>query len=402
MTAEKYHHAHFLLLLTIGFAWMFFHSVPLAAQGDYCQESPWKGKKVFKEKGCIQCHAVYGRGGDIGPDLGTKKFYGTYMQLASLMWNHLPRMFTVMESRKRPFPKLTEKDMNQLLAYLAFIRYVGEPGSEHRGTRLLRSKQCIVCHRFGGEGGTIGPDLSKRKEYLSALSMVSAMWNHGPQMQKIFRRQDIEPPEFSGTEIVDLTVAVRSYMSPVKVPSTAFNLGEPSKGEKLLETKGCTRCHAVSGKGGKVGPDFATIDFNYSVTQIAGRMWNHLPRMWEMMSREKMAFPKFTEEEMADVISYLYALKLNDPPGDSKAGKMIVEQRNCLSCHSLRGTGSKDAPDLTKIGPLRNPVSLITKMWNHAPVMKKQLEKKALRWPWLSGKEMTDVYAYLRSMVKKK
>ncbi|NOY05983.1 MAG: c-type cytochrome [Chlorobi bacterium] len=402
MTAEKYHHTYFLLTLFIGITWMFFQGASAVAQGDYCQESPWKGKKVFKEKGCIQCHAVYGRGGDIGPDLGKKKFYGTYMQLASLMWNHLPRMFTVMENRKRPFPKLTEKDMNKLLAYLAFIRYVGEPGNEHRGVKLLRSKRCIVCHQFGGEGGTIGPDLSKRKEYLSSLSMVRAMWNHGPQMQKIFRKQGIEPPEFSGTEIVDLTVAVRSYMSPSRVPSRAFNLGEPSKGRELLESKGCTRCHAVAGKGGTVGPDFTTVDFNYSVTQIAGKMWNHLPRMWEMMSSEKMAFPEFTEEEMADVISYLYALKLNDPPGDSKAGKKIVEQRNCLSCHSLRGTGSKDAPDLAKIGPLRNPVSLITKMWNHAPVMKKQLEKKSLRWPWLSGKEMTNVYAYLQSVAKKK
>ena len=54
---------------------------------------PWDGKKVFVEKGCIQCHAIYGEGGNKGTDLGEDKFYGSYLDLAALMWNHFPEMY---------------------------------------------------------------------------------------------------------------------------------------------------------------------------------------------------------------------------------------------------------------------------------------------------------------------
>jgi hypothetical protein len=37
-------------------------------------------------------------------------------------------------------------------------------------------------------------------------------------------------------------------------------------------------------------------------------------------------------------------------------------------------------------------------MWNHAPVMEEKILEKVLNWPEFSGKEMTDLYAYLSSL----
>ncbi|NIT61885.1 MAG: c-type cytochrome, partial [Aliifodinibius sp.] len=44
-------------------------------------------------------------------------------------------------------------------------------------------------------------------------------------------------------------------MSPTKVPVGSFELGDPVKGKKLSEEKGCLHCHSIGGEGGTLGPD---------------------------------------------------------------------------------------------------------------------------------------------------
>ena len=35
-------------------------------------------------------------------------------------------------------------------------------------------------------------------------------------------------------------------------------------------------------------------------------MWNHAPPMWEKMSMERVAPPKFSQTEMANLFAFLY------------------------------------------------------------------------------------------------
>ena len=221
----------FLILLITGFTIGYTQKISWP-------QSPWEGREIFHKKGCIQCHAVNGRGGEDGPDLGIEKFYGTYLELAALMWNHFPKMFEKMQKTDFQFPELDREEMKQLIAYLSYMRYIGEStGRESKGRKILKNKGCVLCHEFGGLGGDIGPDITAKKEYLTPMMLAESMWNHGPNMMEIFQDHNIERPEFEDDEIVDLATGIRSYMRPTKVPLNSHYLGDPVQGKKIAEKK---------------------------------------------------------------------------------------------------------------------------------------------------------------------
>jgi cytochrome c2 len=363
------------------------------------QRSPWTGHALFREKGCITCHSIYGKGGKEGPDLGEHKFYGTYFELAASMWNHLPAMLERMQETGSEFPDLSAGEMEQLIIYLSYMRYIGEKGNERKGRSLLQKKGCVKCHRIGGSGGDIGPDICVREEYLTGLALIESMWNHVPEMMEVFEERDIDRPKFKGNDIVNLAAGIRSYAGPTKVPIDQHYVGDPAAGRKLAEEKGCLHCHSDPDEGGDLGPDFEDLDFDESATQIAGKMWNHGPKMWENMKEEGLSFPVFEKGEMADVVAYLYSLQLQDDPGRPAKGRDIVERR-CLSCHTLKGEGAGVSPDLEELGEIDSPLEMIKAMWNHAPDMRQAQMEQELKWPKLEGEDVADLYAFLRTLSK--
>ena len=92
------------------------------------------GGQVFFEKGCVQCHSVLGEGGKTAPELDkTPSARMTSAQIAGVMWNHAPRMWEEMEGEGVAIPRITEKEMADLFAFLYSIRYFDEPGDPSRG-----------------------------------------------------------------------------------------------------------------------------------------------------------------------------------------------------------------------------------------------------------------------------
>ncbi len=58
-----------------------------------------RGAALFNSLGCIQCHAIAGRGGHTAPDLGRlgdRDF--TPASLAATMWNHAPAMWSAIKA----------------------------------------------------------------------------------------------------------------------------------------------------------------------------------------------------------------------------------------------------------------------------------------------------------------
>jgi cytochrome c551/c552 len=188
---------------------------------------------------------------------------------------------------------------------------------------------------------------------------------------------------------------MRSYISATRVPREMSFGGDPTRGEGLFAEKGCVHCHSYRGVGGTEGPDFADVALDYSAVQIAGKMWNHAPRMWEIMEKENITVPEFKEGEMADLVAYLYSLKLHDEPGNADRGRRLIDNKGCLACHPLRGEGPKISKDLASLEGMDSSLAMIAGMWNHAPGMQEKHKEKHKKWPKLGARDMADLYAYL-------
>ena len=119
-------------------------------------------------------------------------------------------MWAKMKDLGVPFPKLSEREMANLLAYLHFVGYMGAGGDATRGSTIFREKSCSRCHAVGGEGAKVGPDLAASDALRSSLNWASAMWNHSPAMEKKFGETQTTWPRFTDDEMADLVEFLRS------------------------------------------------------------------------------------------------------------------------------------------------------------------------------------------------
>jgi mono/diheme cytochrome c family protein len=141
-----------------------------------------QGAKVFEER-CAHCHAVNGKGGNLGPPLGPENSVPlSPASFASLMWNHAPAMLKSGSETKTPVPQLHGKDMNNLLAFLASLRYFEPSGSPTAGKDVFSKRGCAACHGQAAEGTQSGPPLKSGHQSYTAVTFASALWRHGPRM----------------------------------------------------------------------------------------------------------------------------------------------------------------------------------------------------------------------------
>ncbi len=371
-----------------------YSSILICQNINFPIQNPLEGRIVFEEKGCIYCHAINGYGENKAPDLGRNKYYGSFLNIASKIWNHIPQMNQKFRKLKIERPRFSDKEMLNLIYFIYYLRYLGEPGSVSNGKKLLSNKSCINCHKVGEKGGDIGPEFSDLGEYSSPLLLAQAMWNHGPTMQKKMKELKIPYPSLSGKEINDISVYIK--LASYNTTKVRLSPGSPLKGQKVFKRKGCGNCHQIKGMEEKIGPNLSDIKLNKSVTEIAAMMWNHSSDMIDNMKEEKLNFPKFKDNEMADLIAYLYFIKFKDKPGDAKKGLLVFEEKGCASCHE-----NGDGPDLTKLKPFKSRIHILQRMWNHATKMENLLVIQNDEWPKLTQKEMRDLYEYLISVLIK-
>lgn len=366
----------------------------LQAQELNLPTDPLNGRIAFEEKKCITCHAVGGYGGTAGPDLSRDQYFGSALELASIIWNHAPEMNRKFRQLRMDRPTLTETEMLDLLGFLYYLRYLGEPGSVANGKSLLTSKGCMNCHSIGGQGGTIGPDFKTIQRYSAPLYLVQAMWNHGPAMQDQIQKGKMKYPVLTGQDIVDIA----SYLRQVSTANVEVRLsvGNPKRGRQLFEEKHCSKCHVGEGKRKRIEAGLIKIDLKKGVTEVASAMWNHGQAMLEYMQRESIDWPQFSGNEMADIIAYIYFLGFEDKEGNAQRGKEVFTEKGCVSCHSSGGKG----PDLRSATGITSPVKMIQLMWNHAGEMEDMLLMQNKRWPQLSVIEMRDLYAFLKKTSK--
>ncbi|MBI2160814.1 MAG: c-type cytochrome [Candidatus Rokubacteria bacterium] len=341
--------------------------VPVSAQPVFSpSQDPLAGSRVFGTKGCATCHAVNGIGGKVGPDLGRIARPRSFYDLATAMWNHLPRMVERMQQRSIPRPHLDPREVGDLIAFLYTLNYFDAPGNPEAGRRYFSEKRCIVCHQVGDTGGVVGPNLDFLRQFGTPIFVAAAVWNHGPQMTEAMKAGGIERPAFIGPELQDLI----AYLAPASVgrEGPVYVLpGRADTGRKLFAEKRCGSCHSVGGGGAGVGPDLVGRGVRRSLVEFAAAMWNKAPTMVAAMKAQGISLPQLRPEEMADIVAYLYSVRYFADPGNSRTGLALATEKGCLA------------------------------LWNHPVVKPVGTAGQKGAWPEFRPEEMADLVALLQS-----
>ena len=133
-----------------------------------------------------------------------------------------------------------------------------------RGSLMFRAR-CAGCHGLDGKGVS-GPDLTQ------ALAT-------GLTEERFFRivrnGQGTEMPRFSAEQTSD--PQVREILMHLRT-LTAGGAGEAARGNaangaKLFAAR-CAACHAVGGRGGRLGPDLSRIGALRSSAALSGKVRN--------------------------------------------------------------------------------------------------------------------------------
>lgn len=354
---------------------------------------PIRGQQLFVSKRCVACHAVRGTGGRIGPDLGRTLAKGSFFELAAALWNHSVVMHEKMREFRLTRPTFEASELADLVAFLYFLNYFDEPGDPQFGKVLFAEKHCIQCHRLGRVGGQAGPRLDSLPRGTPPLKIAQDLWNHGPVMVPAIRGLGLNVPEFQGSEIVDLFAYLRSQ-GQRKVSRDFRSAGDPTKGERLFETKECSRCHALFGSRPAIGPDLGKTELRGSVTQLAGRMWNHWPAMSQAMSALGLTPPTFQGEELADVFAYLFMARYEGQKGSRERGRAIYAKKGCAYCHGPVGEGGR-GPSLRGVTSGAAKEAIAQRMWNHAPGMVQKMGNEQIPFPRFAAEELADLFAFL-------
>ncbi|MCL5029185.1 MAG: cytochrome c [Bacteroidetes bacterium] len=379
-------------LLSAAFIFYGFTSNDFLVQGKQVKkkslpENPIEGRIVFENKGCINCHAINGSGGNSAPDLGKQNFFGSDYDLISAMWNHSPVMLNKMELKNIDLQKFNAKDFRSLRLFLYYLRYLGGSGNVNAGKKLFTKMNCANCHSIGKESSN-KIRLDKIGVYASPVYLAQVMWNHAVKMQKMQKASNVKVPLFKNDEFADLSAYISSVSAYNKQKKIYMAPGNPIAGKKLFSDKGCYYCHNEK----HIGPDLTKVNMNKSVTEIAGLMWNHSSEMEPVMQKNKIPMPAFKGNEMANLISFLYFSNQSKVSGSVKAGKQIILDKGCISCHS--SGNSYKALDAVAIGSFSSEDNLSSELWNHLPLMEKNLYLKGKPLPTLLPSDVKSLYLY--------
>jgi len=364
----------------------------MQAQNVYLVSDLVLGRKVFEAKHCNQCHSIFERERKIGPKLQSSRFYGSFLDIFSTLWNHAPAMAVHMRREVLERPTFSTTELNELISFLYMLPYLGQPGDPRQGMTLLETKTCFKCHSLGNKGKKDGPPLDPLSVYQSPVVLLQRMWNHGPEMIARMSTTGTSIPAFSGNEMTDIFAALTEATQD-KGRKVFLGIGNAENGQKLFNDKGCIKCHSIFEKGGKQAPDLGKTVSQSNVTKLITQIWNHVGRMREKYAQEKIQWPHFAETEMNDLIVYLYSLNYQDKPGDAAKGEKIFTEKKCIDCHF-----KTEADKQKLLGAMKaiNTVQFGTELWNHISAMEAALVTRGVQWPEMTGEQLRDVLAFLQ------
>jgi len=369
---------------------VFFPAVLSAQEPGAQAQSVLAGSRIFGVMGCGGCHAVNGVGGATAPDLGSIEERQTFFSLAAAMWNHLPQMSAQMRAQGTAAPRLDPWEAGDLFAFLTWLDYFEPQGDAESGRQVFMDKTCIVCHQVGGVGGVTGPSLDFLSQYGSPIQIATAMWNHGTAMSDTMRVRGLGRPAFTAGELRDLLAYLEAASPDVPARPVYILPGSADAGRERFTELGCVECHSAAGQGGTLAPDLGRSARYRNLIEFAAAMWNKAPGMTAAMERSDVEVPRLQNEDMADLVAYLTALRYFGDEGNRARGERLARDKGCRECHS--------AADFTQAVGMDSPAAVVAALWNHTLVDDGGPAAHADDWPTFSAAEMADLAAYLQSV----
>jgi mono/diheme cytochrome c family protein len=172
------------------------------------------------------------------------------------------------------------------------------------GARLFESKGCVQCHAINGAGGKDGPDLGRLERTRSFYELTAAMWNHLPRMAERIRASAAARPYLTPNEMSDLM----AFLGPRALDDAApQGAGGPARGRRLLADKRCLDCHSLSPPRGKAARSLDALKGVDSPWTVMATMWNHAFLMTVTTDDRKVAWPRLSPDEMADLVAFMRA-----------------------------------------------------------------------------------------------
>ena len=357
---------------------------------------PAEGITLFRSKGCATCHSGGQQTGAGAPELRQLPSASTLPRLVAALWNHAPRMLESMHARHVPYPDLSYEEAGQLVAYLYLQGYNDGPGDADRGRQLFAAKHCIGCHNAGGPGAGSGPSLAAMTVPSTALIWTQVLWNHASNMQASMQRQGIAWPKFRENELRDLFAYVQQ--SGRAAAGDPMSEGDPDRGWKVFQEKGCGACHGLTREQGQIGAQFGP-DHNLPPTyaQFGAAMLNHFPEMQRAMDMQRTPPPSFHAQEMQDLAVFLYSLHYLEPSGSPQVGASVFTWRGCAQCHGSEAEGGRLGPPLRGRGQTYTAVRLAADLWRHGASMYEKSQTTGQPWPTLQESDIGNLLSFLNT-----
>ena len=215
-----------------------------------------------------------------------------------------------------------------------------------RGNQLFETVGCRGCHKLGGVGGNLGPELDK----VGARRSPDWLKQHFVDPSAVTPNSGMPPQKFAAPDLDAIVLFMLSqtganlpgfYASMKVIPSA-------SEGRRLFQLKGCIACHTVGGQGGKIGPALDDV----GLRRTPEWMMQHFRDPQSVTPGSVMPRFGFTEAEARALTDFLVHLRdqqvaLSIPalmaPVDR--GREVFRKYGCAGCHGPEGKGGVPNPN---------------------------------------------------------
>src|SRR5689334_4191673 len=162
--------------------------------------------------------------------------------------------------------------------------------SVHPGTERLAGRRSGMA--VGSRGASPG---GWRNAPYSAPPLRHICHERGWNPAALKDTRPDRPPVIMWSRMARFSTVLLSFVILPTITAAVLPVipGDSDRGAKLFEDEQCIKCHAVNGRGGKIGLDLAkTAPHNFSPAHLASAMWNHAPTMWGAIQSAGIQQPK--------------------------------------------------------------------------------------------------------------